>query len=313
MSNPNTVVFSHSQDSGYSSVDLSGIIADKEAADWIGSYVKSTTAFASNPKYLSAVSSVNSFFSRDNYMVFLESCNKKDNRLYLESRVTVNTVNAIGDLSVFMDNAYIKSIDELKLAKEDREALKKALLLAAVSDKTTVFCVGDSDDILDGVRKEFFTLPPGVLCRSSCIEAVGGIPELRASLVLCKCIDSEDYTSYINTIKSRSNYILIDCMGERVRITADIPQTTYAQRVINYIVDFRNPSVDNMCKIFHTTVRAVKGLSVFDFSVDKNTYLNTVAYFVLANNYAPDLYSVYATADEKENISKYVSSRGILK
>lgn len=315
MSDSNTIVFSHSQDRGYSQVDLSSIVEDKVVAEWIGSYVNNVTAFASNPKHLSAVSGVNSYFSKDNYMVFLASSVKKDSRLYLENSVTVNTVDTVRDyLSYIENNKYIKDIAELSISGDDYNELKKALLLACLSDRTTVYCVSDNDDILNGVRKIFFSLPPSVVCRSSCIEVVGGaVPELKASLVLCKSVERDDCYSYSSTAKSKSNYVLIDCMGDKIKITVNISQTTYAQRAAKHIFDFAKPYVDDVCKIIHSTIRDVKGMKLFDYSIEKDAYFNTTAYFLLMNKYPQYLSNVLATADEKENISKYVSSRGILK
>ncbi len=315
MSDSNTIVFSHSRDQGYSQVDLSSVVSDRETAVWLGSYINSITAFASNPKYLSAVSGVNSFFTKDSYMVFLASSVKKDNRLYLENSVTVNTVNTVKDyLTHIENNEYIKNIAQLGLFGDDYNELKKALLIAALSNRTTVYCISDNDDMLNGVRKMFFSLPPSIVCRSSCIEVVGGaVPDLKASLVLCKCVESDDCYSYSNRAKSMSNYILVDCMGGKIKISANISQTTYAQRVVKHLFDFDKFNIDVVCRTIHSSIRSVKGIKLFDYGIDKDTYFNTVAYFTLANNYPEYLSYVYATAEEKENIEKYVSSRGILK
>ncbi len=308
MSNLNTVVFSHSQDYGYSFIDLSGVIADKEAAAWIGSYANAITAFASNPKYISAVSSVNSYFTKGNNVVFLTSYPKTDNRLYLENSVSVGTINSGNDLHMFAD--FSKRFRGLNLLPEDDAALRKALLYGTLSDKTTVYCVTDNDEIIEGIQNIFFSFPPGILCRSSCIEVIGGIPEVKASVVMCKCVDSGDHEAYINTVKSKSDYILIDFMGEKPIITANITQTTYAQRAIKDIIDAYNPLFGNFLKVIHRPTVS-PSFKFFDLEIDKDTYFNVVAYLVLANKYPQNQFNVYASEEEKEKIEKYVLSRGI--
>lgn len=311
MSDPNTIIFSHSQDYGYSSVDLSGLVADANDAAWIGSYMNTITSFASNPKYLSSVSGVQSFFTKGNNMVFLKSSVKSDNRLYLENSITVNAVNVFKDLTKFRNCST--DFQPLNLSLNDKNALSEALMFAALSDKTTVYCVTDKDEIIDGVRRSFFDLPPGLICRSSCIEIVGAIPEVKASVVLCKCVDGGDYESYINTIKGKSNYILIDWMGAVPVIKANISQTTYAQRVMKHIIDRYNPIFDNLGAMLHCPVQNASNYRYFDFGIDKDTYFNVVAYYIMANKYPQEQYNVFATNDEKEKIENYVLSRGIEK
>lgn len=312
MINQKTVVFSHKPESGYTSIDLSGVVADSQAAGWIGSYATSVTAFASNPKYLSAVSKTRSFFTKDENMVFMTSETKSDNRLYLENSVSVSSTRNGNDIVRFI-NYYSDDLKELNMEPNDQTAFLDAMLLGMLSDKTTVYCIADKEETIEGVFKAFFDMPPGLVCRSSCIEVIGSIPEVKASVMMCKCVDGGDYEFFLNKIKSKTDYIIIDFMGAKPVITVNINNTSYAQRVLYHIIRAYNPTFRTVAVAFHCPIGNIERFKLYDYGVDKNTFFNTVAHYVLAYKYPQDKYNVYATQDEKEKIENFVVSRGIEK
>lgn len=304
MSNANNVfVLSHSS-AGYDFGDgIKQIVKNPETLNYIKSYVDSITGYASDTNYMSASFVSKSYFVKDNYAVFVEAYPKRDNRLFLEIKLTVEDISA--SLDIFTEKG--RDTEGLSaIPSQTATFIANAMLMACVAEKTKLYClVNNSDEkIIDALNSLLFKLPPKVLCKANCIDVIGKFPEIKTYSAICRVITPSDKAYFENEIKGSSNCVIIDFTGEKPFIKFNVSRPTYAQTVIWGLMQNKISAFNN----FRTTLSKFGAIE----TDNKSVHFNAVAYEMLMSNakFAPFVPEFPATAEEIEAIKEYLSTRG---
>lgn len=304
----NSFILSHSQTSGYDFTgNIEKLIPDKDTQNWVASYISSLSEYASNPNYLSQDITTKSFFVKGDYVIFLEAYPKVDNRLFLERKITVASRKDNVDFnSLYESNQSVtaKSFDEIFSSK-----IKEYLLCAFLSENTTLYFLIDDSDRTEALRNMIFSFHRELLIRNSCVEVLGKIPPIKASAVTCRCVLQSDKTGFLNEIKGKSNYILVDLTSGTQSIEVSVSSPTYAQRAVVYLLEHYSFDFDN---IYYSLDESLE-LNMHKIPTNSKTvFFNTIFYLTILNNFDDKIYEISMSAKEKEDINLMLNKGGLL-
>lgn len=300
----NSFILSHSQTSGYDFIgNIERLIPEKNTQKWVASYISMLSEYASNPNYISQAITTKSYFVKDNYVVFLESYPKTDNRLFLERKVTVNSLKSDIDFKRFYCSQ--NPINTICVDKDFISKIYECLLCAFLSEKTTLYFLINSSDYAESLRNIIASFSQEILKWNSCVEILEKLPSIKASVAACRCIFPYDKTEFIDGIKEKSNYILVDLTADAPLIDLSISSPTYAQRSILYLLNHYR--FDN---IYYSIVEA---LNMYKISIENKTaFFNTICYLTTLNNFGDKIYEISMSAKEKEEINLMLTKGGLL-
>ena len=303
MSNANNVfVLSHSS-SGYDFGDgIKQVVKNPATLDYIKSYVDRITGYASDTNYMSASFVSKSYFVKDNYAIFVEAYPKRDNRLFLEIKLTIEDMSSSLDFFV----AKGSETDIFSIGKNTATMMANAMLMSLVSEKTRLYCLANNGDekAVGAFNSLFYKLSPKVLSRANLIDVIGKFPDIKAYASICRVINPEDKAYFENEIKNSSNCVVIDFTGEKPYIKFNISKPTSAQTVIWGLMQRKMSA-------FKGFINAATKFGAIETD-NKSVHFNAVVYEMLIGNekFAPYVKDFVATAEEIKAINEYLSNRG---
>ncbi len=303
----NCLIISHNAENGYDFYDnVCKLVKEKEVQNYVASYISMLTSYASEPKYVSRKISTTSYFTKDNYAFWLTSTPKKDSRFFLESEIRLLDFK---DLPINLSKHSFSSAKCESAFKNEKFKIlfQKGMMLALLSKSTTMYLLVDEDSAVEDVFFSFFKFDRVFLCRNSCVEVIGKIPEVTAAVIICRCLCDEDKYAFIHKIESKSNYVLVDLVSQEPNIVTDIKYPSYSQSVLSKI-----QSDKGFAEIYNTFVKTAKSLNETDLRISKDVFYNAVSYCCLRQRYAEYIKRIPASSKEKSDIEKYLMSRGDL-
>lgn len=290
----NSFIMSHSQTGGYDyDGNISNLIPETNIQKWVLSYISMLSEYASNPNYISQPVTTKSYFVKDDYVIFLESYPRMDNRLFLEKKVTINSRKSELDLKKFygLPNSTEICIDEGFVSK-----VRDLLLCSFLSDNTTIFFLTNGSECVDLIRDIVSFFSDQILKCNSCIEVLEKLPAVKTSAVICRCIYPRDKNEFLSEIESKSNYIVVDMTTSDFSIDISLYTPTYAQRAYLYLLNFYD--FDN---IYYSIIEKLDSFKVS--IVDKVNYFNTILYLTALDNFYDRIYEISMSAREKTDIN----------
>lgn len=300
----NSFILSHSQTGGYDFTgNIEKLISEKSTRKWVASYISMLSEYASNPNYISQSITTKSYFVKGDYVIFLESYPRTDNRLFLERKVTVNSQKSDIDFKRFYNSQ--KPINAICMDKDFISKIYECLLCTFLSENTTLFFLIDSSDYAETLRNIIASFSQEILKWNSCIEILEKIPSVKASSVICRCIFPCDKTEFVDGIKEKSNYILVDLTADTPLIDLSISSPTYAQRSVLYLLNHYR--FDN---IYYSIVES---LNMYKNPIENKTnFFNTICYLTTLNNFGDKIYKISMSVKEKEEINLMLTRGGLL-
>ena len=300
----NSFILSHNQTGGYDSFgNIEKLIPERSIQKWIISFISMLSEYASNPNYISQSIVTKSHFVKDNYVVFLEAYPQKDNRLFLERKVTVSPQNGDIDFKKFYNSQ--KSVNTICKDRDFISKIYECLLCAFLSDNTTLYFLISSSDYAEALRNIIASFSQEILKLNSCVEVLEKLPSVKMSTAICRCVFDYDKTEFTNEIKEKSNYILVDLTTDAPLIDLSISSPTYAQRSILHLLNYYR--FDN---IYYSIIET---LNNYKLSVkNKTAFFNTICYLTTLNNFGDKIYEISMSAKEKEEINLMLTKGGLL-
>lgn len=295
-----TFVLSHSS-SGYDFTgNIDRLIDDYSTRMWIKSYISLLTEYASLPGYIAAPVTTKSYFCTGDHVIFTESYPQKDSRMFLESKVTIDTKQNNLDFVGFFNSGIDCSVPESTFFNK----LREAFLTAFVSEQTVIYCITRDDSEVNVVRQIISDFSQKLLKSNSCIEVIGEIPSVKTSAVICRCILSQDKSMFLNEIKRKDNCITVDLTAEKPTIDICIDTPTYAQRCLTHL--FSKYNFENI----YYSIEEIENLPID--ATRKNAYYNTLCFLMAYQNFRADSFVVPATINEKNEINSLLKEVEIL-
>ncbi|MBR2868399.1 MAG: hypothetical protein IKB88_04960 [Clostridia bacterium] len=288
---PNKTFFLSHSSGGYDfRGNIDNLIPENSAQMWVKSYISMLTEYASVPGYASAPVTTKSFFNADENIVLIESYPRNDGRVFLESKVTIESKYDNIDFSEFLDTmTEFCGYDDFFVNK-----LHESLLLSLFSDDTVLYCVAERESDINLIRRIISEISSDILKLNSCIEIIGKIPPVKKSVAICRCILSNDKVNFLSEAQCDENYILIDFSDSTPTIHICLNEPSYAQLCLLKL--FSKYNFENVYYSIEELIR---------LPLNKNNmriYYNTLCLLMAYKNFRSDIFEISMTPREKEEI-----------
>lgn len=296
----NKFVLSHDH-SGYDFTgNIDKLIAEESTREWIKSYISMLLSYASDPKYITSATRTKSHFVKDGYIIMMESYAKRDNRLFIESEITIEKA----DVEIAFENYYKYSNSDFsfKGAKAFYCSTFFLMLNAFVSDSTTFFCLVNDDITVKRIHGVLSEIDYIFLKNNSCIEVIKEIPPIKNSVAICHCIQPQDKDNYIREIERNENYIVADFTGVNIIFTSNLNSPTYAQRCFKKLSKYYGEGKYEDTVVYNSFANIVnKYLGKKEY---KTSMLNALCYIMMETSYRECLFDVAMTESEKNEFKQ---------
>ena len=285
-----TFFLSHSSEGYDFSGNIENLISEHSVQMWVKSYISMLTEYASIPGYASAPITTKSFFNTYENVVLIESYPRNDGRVFLESKVTIESKSDNIEFARFlMSNAEFSEYDDSFVSK-----LYESLLLTLFSDHTVLYCIAEKESDVNLMRNIISEISQEILKSNSCIEIIGNIPPVKKSVVICRCIFPTDKDKFLSEARCDDNYTLIDFTESAPTIHICLNTPTYAQQCLSKL--FFKYNFDN---IYYSIEELIKiPLS----KENMRSYYNTLCFLMTYKNFRSDVFEITMTPSEKEEI-----------
>lgn len=288
-------ILSHNSQSGYDYGEcFNKIIKDMQTQNWIKSYIEMITDYASDSRYMSNDFKCISYFVKENYLTIVKSYPKKDDRLFLESEVSIVDVSQCK-----INFAALKRESNLSITVFDDgfiSNLNCAILTTLLSENTTLYCISNNNNILATFYESLYSFDKRILLRNSCTEAIGDIPKVNSSIVICRCLISDDYNRFKRKIENDPNCIIIDFMDEPT-IKFRISCPSFAQACLNTLVNQYG------WESWYYSLLETMDKNEKRVSFSKRAYFNAMSFFCLRANYPSEVRRLTISTEEKDELN----------
>lgn len=295
-----TFVLSHSVNGYDFTGNIDCLISDYATGMWVKSYISLLTEYASFPEYISAPVTTKSYFCTNDHVIFAESYPQRDSRMFLESKITIDSKSNNLDFEGFFNS----DINSFAPDGNFFNKLREAFLTAFVSEQTVIYCIAANDSEVNTVRQIISEFSQNLLKSNSCIEVIGEIPSLKTSAAICRCVLPQDKAMFLNGISRSDNCIVVDLTSEMPRIETRISVPTYAQRCLIHL--FSKYNFENV----YYSLAEIENIPIE--ATGKNAYYNALCFLMTYKNFREDSFIVPATYEEKNEINYLLKEVDIL-